>query len=378
MSQGSRPRRPFRRRAPAGSSPGLVIPDPLAHRPEVLALAYDAQQVREWTAPRVDELAAQRGKWPVLWVTVSGLGDAQLIQDLGRTFGLHPLALEDVVNVHQRPKAEEYPGNLFIVLRIPRNTGRLETEQVSLFLGEQFVITFLEDPGDCFDPVRRRIHDGRGRIRTAGAEYLAYALIDAAIDAFFPVVERYAERLDGLEDAMSLNPERHLLEALYEIKHDLRTIRRVFWPLRDEVNKLIRDHPAWFGAETRVFLRDCYDHTVQILDIVETYREIGADLTDLYQSSLSNRMNEVMKVLTIIATVFMPLSFVAGVYGMNFNPDASPWNMPELNWPGGYVFALGLMASVAAAMLYFFHRQGWLGSLMLPPRSQRRKPPSTG
>lgn len=368
MNHATRP--PFRRRTPAGSSPGLVIPDPQARKSEVHALAYNAQEVQEWVSPTIEMLAAQRGIWPVLWVNVAGLGDAQLIQDLGRTFGLHPLALEDVVNVHQRPKVEEYPGNLFIVLRIPRNKHRLETEQVSLFLGEKFVITFLEDPGDCYDPVRRRIHEARGLIRAAGADYLAYALIDATIDAFFPVVERYADKLDALEDAMSLNPERHLLAGLHGIKHDLRTIRRVFWPLRDEINRLLRDQPAWFKAETRVFLRDCYDHTVQILDIVETYREIGADLTDLYQSSLSNRMNEVMKVLTIIATVFMPLSFIAGVYGMNFNPEASRWNMPELNWPGGYLFALGLMATVAAAMLYFFHRQGWLQSL-LPPR--RRK-----
>jgi magnesium transporter len=348
-----------------------VIPDPQARRPEVQALAYDAQRVQEWTSPEVAHLASERGQWPVLWVTVAGLGDARLIQDLGRAFGLHPLALEDVVNVHQRPKVEEYPGNLFIVLRMPRNTDRLETEQVSLFLGEQFVITFLEDPGDCYDPVRRRIHEGSGRIRTAGAGYLAYALIDATIDAYFPVVERYAERLDALEDAMGLNPQRHLLAALHAVKHDLRTIRRVFWPLRDEMNKLLRDLPGWFGAETSVFLRDCYDHTVQILDIVETYREIGADLSDLYQSSLSNRMNEVMKVLTIIATVFMPISFIAGVYGMNFNPAASPWNMPELNWYAGYPFALGLMAAVAAAMLFFFHRRGWLGSLSLPPRKDR-------
>jgi magnesium transporter len=327
--------------------------------------------VQAWPSPSSDELAAQRGRWPVLWVNVTGLGDAQLIQDLGRTFGLHPLALEDVVNVHQRPKVEEYPGNLFIVLRIPRDGDRLQTEQVSLFLGEQFVLTFLEDPGDCYDRVRRRIHEARGRLRTAGADYLAYALIDATIDAFFPVVERYTERLDVLEDAISLNPQRHLLPALHGIKQDLRTIRRVFWPLRDEVNKLLRDQTAWFTPETRVFLRDCYDHTVQILDIVETYREIGADLTDLYQSSLSNRMNEVMKVLTIIATVFMPLSFIAGVYGMNFNTEVSRWNMPELNWSAGYAFALTLMAAVAAAMLYFFHRQGWLGSLTLPPRPRR-------
>ena len=200
-----------------------------------------------------------------------------------------------------------------------------------------------------------------GRIRKCGLpEYLAYALLDSVVDAFFPILEEYGERLDRLEDEVFAQPDERAISHIHCLKRDLRTLRRAIWPLREEINTLARSHSALIDAETGIYLRDCYDHTVQIVDLVETYRELCADLTDLYLSNLSNRLNEVMKVLTVIATVFMPVSFIAGVYGMNFNPSASPLNMPEVNWYWGYPFALGLMAAVGAAMVYFFYRLGWL------------------
>ncbi|MEX0714353.1 MAG: magnesium/cobalt transporter CorA [Pirellulales bacterium] len=363
-----RNRRRFHRRTPPGAPPGIVEVDPKATPPSVRLIAFGPQALDERALDTPATLLDFLGKWPVTWVNVEGLGDAATIRELGRLFALHPLALEDVVNVHQRPKVEQYGDHLFVVARMVRYNGRLETEQVSMFLGRGFVLTFLEDPGDAFDPVRQRLRGGQGRIRAASAGYLAYSLLDAVIDAYFPVIEAYGDRLERLEDSVIARPDRAAIAEIHEAKHELRHLRRTIWPLRDAVNELARDDSSLIDADTRVYLRDCYDHTIQIIDLVETYRELGADLSDLYLSSLSNRMNEVIKVLTIISTIFMPLSFIAGVYGMNFNTQRSPWNMPELNWAWGYLFALGLMAGVAALMLSFFHRQGWLAALR-PPAS---------
>ena len=209
--------------------------------------------------------------------------------------------------------------------------------------------------------MRTRLRGG-GRLREASAGYLAYSLLDSVIDAYFPVVEAYAERLDRLEDRVIARPSRSSIAEIHSAKHDLRSLRRIVWPLSEAVNSLVRDPSPLVDDDTRVHLRDCYDHLVQIIDLVETYRELCSDLTDLYLSSISNRMNEIMKVLTIIATIFMPLSFITGLYGMNFHTERSPWNMPELNWRYGYPFSLGLMALTVLAMLWYFRRKGWLGS----------------
>lgn len=370
MTRNSARRPHFSRRTDPGASPGSLAVDPTARSPVMQVMAFDQQQLIEQQVSSPAEIVPFLTQWPVTWVNVDGLGDARILAELGEIFHLHPLALEDVVNVHQRAKVEEYHQHLFIVARMVELNRRLETEQLSLFLGRNFVLTFLQDPGDSFDPVRKRIRDGRGRIRVSGCGYLAYALLDAVVDAYFPVIEAYGDRLDELEDEVVLRPGQRSIARIHAAKRDLRVLRRAIWPLREEVNRLSRDASEFIDAETRVYLRDCYDHTVQIIDLVETYRELGSDLTDLYLSSLSNRMNEVMKVLTVIATIFMPLGFIAGVYGMNFDGKASPWNMPELSWPWGYPFALGIMALVALTMLAFFRRQGWLGAIYgnTPPR----------
>lgn len=353
--------RQFHRLSAPGSPPGTLTIDPCAPKPIVQVMAYGAESFHECTLTDLAPLNGMLSEYATVWVNVDGLGDADTIRQLGQIFHLHPLALEDVVNVHQRAKVEQYGDHLFIVARMVELNDHLGTEQVSIFLGRNFVLTFLEDPGDSFDPVRQRLRGNSGRIRNSGTGYLAYALLDAAVDAYFPVLEQFGERLDALEDTVILRPNKEAISKIHDVKRDLRLLRRAAWPMREAVNSLSRDPSPLIHDDTRPYLRDCYDHTVQILDLVETYRELGADMTDLYLSSLSNRLNEVMKVLTMIATIFMPLSFVAGVYGMNFDPAVSPWNMPELKWPFGYEFALTLMLGTLVAMLLLFRRRGWLG-----------------
>jgi magnesium transporter len=240
---------------------------------------------------------------------------------------------------------------------------RAETEQVSMFIGADYVITFQERQGDCFDPVRERLRRQKGRIRQSGADYLAYALIDAVIDAYFPVLENYGEELETLEDAVISAPRPEVIAQLHDLKRDLLALRRAIWPHREMINALIRDETELFAAPTRIFLRDCYDHAVQLLDVVETYREIASGLVDVYLSSMSARLNDIMKVLTIIATIFIPLNFIASLYGMNFDTEASPWNMPELGWSFGYPFALLLMLLSAIALVWLFTRRHWIGPL---------------
>jgi magnesium transporter len=313
----------------------------------------------------VEALAGVVGHWPVTWVDVQGLGDVETVRALGDRFDLHGLALEDVINVHQRPKVELYENHVFIVTRMvggpATDGGGADTEQVAMFLGADFLLTFQERSGDCFEPVRERLRHAGGRIRAARADYLAYTLIDAVIDGYFPVLEGYGERVERLEDAVTARPDAALVAQIHALKRDLLTLRRAIWPQREMVNALIRDESSLVAEPTRLYLRDCYDHAIQLMDMIETYREIASGLVDLHLSSFSARLNEVMKVLTIIATIFIPLSFITGLYGMNFDPSASRWNMPELGWRYGYPFALGLMGVVAIGLLVYFRRKGWIG-----------------
>jgi len=284
---------------------------------------------------------------------VDGLGDAEVIRALGEVFGLHRLALEDVTSPHQRAKVEQYGEDIFIVARMPSLAEGLETEQVSFFLGKNFLVSFQEKVGDCFDPVRDRIRHARGRVRQAGADYLAYALFDAIVDAYFPIVEQYGEKVEALEDQLMANPGRQVAGRIHQIKRDLIVLRRAVWPLRETANSLCRDTATIITDETRIYLRDCYDHTIQIMDLVEGHREAASDLMNLYLTCISNRMNEVMKVLTVIATIFIPLTFVAGIYGMNvlLPGESSPWAFPVI---------IAVMALIVLAMLTFFKKKNWL------------------
>lgn len=354
-------RRPLiRRRTPPGSAPGTFEVDPQAPPPVITVIAYSPHDLVEETIDNPRSITNLLGKRPVTWINVDGLGDAETIRVLGEIFELHPLVLEDLVHTHQRPKFEEHDARAFIITRMPQLEEMLRIEQVSVFLGADFVLTLQERPGDCFEPVRKRLRSQRGLVRRQGADYLAYALLDAVIDSYFPVLEAYGQRLDDLEAEILTNPGPPTVARIQQTKHELQALRRTIWPQRDTLNVLIRDTSPLISDETRVFLRDCYDHSIHIMELVETYHEVAAGLIEFYMSSVGHRMNEIMKVLTVIATIFIPLTFIAGIYGMNFNPAASPWNMPELNWYLGYPFALGLMVVLVLGMLFYFRRRRWI------------------
>jgi magnesium transporter len=343
-----------------------VIADPAAPKPVMRVIAYGPSGVMEQTIASLNEADTLIEQFPVVWINVDGLGDAEIIKAFGTRFGLHPLALEDVVNTHQRPKVEAYDSILFFVAREltltqPGNGERLETDQLSIFLGEKFVLSFQEKAGDCFDPVRARVRDAAGRFRRTGADYLVYALLDAVVDSYFPIVERLGEGLDEVEERILREPCQHDVARLHNIKRDLFQMRRSAWPLREALNSVIRDAHPLIGDETRTHLRDCSDHTVQIIDLIETDREVCSDLRDIYLSAVSNRMNQVMKVLTIISTIFIPLTFLAGVYGMNFHTDAGPWSMPELLWEYGYLAFWIVSLLIAGGLLALFAGLGWMG-----------------
>lgn len=361
-----------KRRTTPGSPPGRWAVDPDAAVGRVHAIRFDPHACVE-----TDTLPA-RQDGAVLWVNVDGLGDDAVLRELAQRFGLHPLAMEDVVNLHQRPKLEDYADHLFIVLRMPV-PGResFTTEQVALFVGDGYVLTFQERPGDVFEPVRARLRSDSRPIRARGSDYLAYALIDAVVDSHFPVLELLGERLESLEDAVVLRPEPGQIAAIHAIKHELRTIRASIWPVRDLLSALLRDDTARIGDQARLFLRDCEDHTFQLIDMIETYREIASGLVDIHLSSQSNRMNEVMQVLTLIATIFIPLTFIVGVYGMNFDV------MPELRWRWGYPAVLLAMAMIGAGLALWFRSKGWLGGRGQSPspsvgagRSEAQRTPS--
>jgi magnesium transporter len=342
---------------------------PESTQPEIQVITYGSDSFMETVAATPAELAVPVPAPARRWINVDGLGDIPTLRHIGAMFGLHPLALEDVVNLHQRPKVEAYDGYLFIVLRMPvaiplapgASSSRLEMEQVTMALGQDFLVTFQERPGDSFDPVRHRLRSPGGQIRQRGPDYLAYALIDSAIDAFFPILEEYGEQVESLEDDVIAHPGPRQIARIHDLKRNLLTARRALWPLRDMLNALLREETPLIDPQTRIYLRDCHDHAIQLIDLVETYREICSGLVDIHLSSVSNRMNEVMKVLTIIATIFIPLTFIVGVYGMNFDPASGPLSMPELGWRYGYPAVMLLMASIAAGLIIWFRSKGWIG-----------------
>jgi magnesium transporter len=301
-----------------------------------------------------------------------------LIESIGRHFGFHPLALEDVLHCGQRPKLEDYGTYHFLIMKSLLHGEALDTEQISFFLSGNYVITFQEVPGDSFEAVRERIRQGKGLMRNSGPDYLVYALVDALIDEFFPVLERYGEQIEALEAELLVNPSRNTIQEVHRIKRELLLLRRAAWPERDVISAMQREESDVIHRETQVFLRDCYDHIIQIIDMIETYRDLAAGMLDIYLSSVSNRMNEIMKVLTIISTIFIPLNFIAGVYGMNFHTE-HPMNMPELSWPWGYPYVLGMMATVAILLVIYFKRKGWLTPERRPvPEAPPPPPPVSG
>jgi magnesium transporter len=315
---------------------------------------YDGANVIEREIKDIEEGLPFLGQPGVTWINVDGLGQPEVVARLGERLGFHPLAVEDVFGVPQRPKVEAYADHYLVILRMLRVTPGIDEEQVSIFFGASYVITIQERPGgDVFEGVRSRIRTNRGRLRTAGPDYLAYALIDSVVDGYFPVLESLGERLDQLESECLARQDELLVSDIQGFRRDLLTVRRAIWPTREALVAMQRDESKLVSPETRVFLRDCYDHAVEAIDIVETDRETASSVMEIYLATQNQRLNEVMKVLTVIATLFIPLTFIASIYGMNFD------FMPELHSRWGYPGALGLMAVVAGSLLYYFRRRGW-------------------
>ena len=347
-----------RRSSKVGLPPGTVRTDPNAEATRVRAICYREDAIEEYDVLRPAQIIELQKKWPNLWIDVSGLGSADIVSELGQVLKLHPLAVEDAVHVHQRAKVDDYGDHLFVVARMSNPGEKHVTEQCSLFLRTGMLVTFQERFGDNWNSVRDRLRSGRGPLRQQGSDYLAYLLLDSMIDSFFPTLETIGDCLDEYDEKLANTDLSQNFQQLHDTRHQLLSLRRAIRPHRDMVNELIRDDCPYIRTETRVFLRDCYDHVVQLLDMVESYRELTADLREFQMSLMSNRMNEIMKVLTVLSTLFLPISFIAGLYGMNFD-TRSPWNMPELGWFLGYPFALGLMLASTFGMLAFFRRRGW-------------------
>lgn len=370
-----------------GSVPGLVK----AHkgavplRLDIIAYGPDgAMRERDVSVARVIELRAQQAapapeldgvSWPVLWVDIVGLGDIDILRGLGDIFQLHSLVLEDILHVAQRPKLEEYEDYNFIVARMVADDQRATTEQLAIVQFRNCILTFQERPGDSLEPVRERIARNLGRVRASGADYLAYSVLDAVIDHYAPVLDFMSERIEDVEHAILTNPETSLLSEVYDLKHSVLSLRRLLSPMRDAIGQLHREEVQLFSAQVDPYLRDCYDHAVRLIENLEVIRESASVLMDLYMSSVSFHMNEVVKVLTIISTIFIPLSFIVGLYGMNFDTGVSDLNMPELSWRYGYVFCLGIMGAITVTLLLYFRRKGWMRSEnmteRLPKRSSR-------
>ena len=351
----------IRRSQKAGLPPGTLVHlgEARATRPTITVLDYDESGYRELEVATIEECFPCRESPTVTWINIDGVHEAGLIEKIGNHFGVHPLVLEDIMNTGQRPKMEEYDHHLFVVLRMlspaRQEEARIDGEQVSLLVGENFVISFQEKKGDVFDAVRERIRKAKGRIRKSGSDYLAYALIDAVVDNFFILFEGIGEDLEQLEEELIAAPGAATLQAIHALKRDLIYIRRAIWPLRDLVGGLARAESPLVDEATIIYFRDVYDHVIQVIDTTETFRDMVSGMLDIYLSSVSNRMNEVMKVLTVIATIFIPLTFIAGVYGMNFH------HMPELDWQWAYPWGFwGLMGTTVVAMALFIKGKHWL------------------
>ncbi|MFP3867657.1 MAG: magnesium/cobalt transporter CorA [Desulfobacteraceae bacterium] len=353
---------PYKTYPPPGTPPGTLVRGPgEAVVPSRLRVIWydptDLEELSEATVADCQSLAARQG---VIWMHLEGLGNIELLQQLGQLLQLHPLALEDVAEGRAPTKAEDYDVFLFILTRLMPSDAAWSGEQISLFLGPRFLLSIQESGTDHFAVIRERLSHKQSLLRQHGADYLAYTLLDFIVDSWFPVLESFGERLEELEDRVIQQPDAPTMEALQELRRQLLRLRRLIWPLREAVNNLIRGENRLITDHTRLYLRDCYDHAFQVVDLLENYREVTAGVIELYLSSLSIRLNEIMKVLTVIATIFIPLTFITGLYGMNFSYDASSWNMPELKWRYGYFFALGIMLLVSASLIIYFRRKKWI------------------
>ena len=323
----------------------------------ITVIDYDEAHLQEIEIKTIEQCFPFKDTPTITWINIEGLHQAEIIQRLGDCFGLHPLVMEDILNTDQRPKVEDYKDYLYIVLKMLHNVEGPEivTEQISLILNPSFVISFQEGiEGDVFSPVRERLRGGKGRIRGMGADYLAYTLIDAIVDNYFAILEGIGERIEDLEEELVSHPKKETLHRIHELKREMIFLRKAVWPLREVISTLQRGDSPLIKNTTAIYLRDVYDHTIQVIDAIETSRDMLSGMLDIYLSSISNRMNEIMKFLTIIGTIFIPLTFIVGIYGMNFA------FMPELKWRYGYFAVMAFMFAIGIIMLFYFKKKKWL------------------
>ena len=348
----------------AGLPPGSLIHigDKKSDVVKITIIDYDANGFQEKEVSTIEECFIFRDNPSVTWINVEGIHQVEILEKLGSCFGLHPLIQEDILNTDQRPKTEDYGSYLYIVLKMLGYNNKkngMTTEQVSLIFGRNFVISFQEGiEGDLFDPIRERLRTDKGRIRKMGPDYLAYSLLDSIIDNYFLVLEKLGEKIELLEDELVANPVQKTLHSIHAMKRELIFLRKSVWPLREVISGLSKSESSLIVDSTKIYLRDIYDHTIQVIATIETFRDMATGMLDIYLSSTSNRLNAVMKVLTVIATIFMPLTFITGIYGMNFK------YMPEREWEWGYPVVLLVMITIAAAMLVFFRKKKWLQGMM--------------
>jgi magnesium transporter len=343
----------------AGLSPGTLvhIGEQMVEKPRIRILDYDESRLEEKEVRSVEEAFPYKGKPSVSWISIDGIHDKETVEKIGCHFNVHPLLLEDIMNTNQHPKLEDFGDYLFIVLKTlsrEEKDGEIRAEQVSLIVNRDVVISFQERESPLFDPVRERIRAGKGRHRRSATDYLAYSLIDAIVDHYFVIMESMGENIQTLEDRLVVDPKPATLKGIQTLRREMLVFRKSIWPLREVLLHLERSESSLVHKTTEIFFRDVYEHTIQVMDTIETHRDMLSGMLDIYLSSVSNRLNEVMKVLTIIATIFMPLTFIAGVYGMNFQ------YLPELRWRYGYAFVWGIMITVVGAMLYYFRKKKWI------------------
>ena len=335
----------------------MFVGEKRSERVKLSVINYDGVNFQEKEVNNVEEAMLFRKKSSVTWLNIDGVHQPEIIEQVGKSFGVHPLVLEDIANTGQRPKVEDFENYIFVVLRMlmfDEKENQTKTEQISMVLGPDFVVSFQERQGDVFDIIRERLRSNKGRIRKMGADYLAYSLIDAIVDNYFMVLEMLGEAIEGIEDKLVTEPKSETLQVIHDLKREVVFLRKSVWPLREVISRLERSESPLISKTTLVYLRDVYDHTIQVMDSVDTFRDTLSGMLDIYLSSVSNRMNEIMKVLTVIATIFIPLTFLAGIYGMNFKV------MPELDQPWGYPAVLILMLTIAVVMLIYFRKKKWL------------------
>jgi magnesium transporter len=343
----------------AGTSPGSLvhIGEQKVDETRITLIDYDGESLQERVLGGIEEAFPLKDLPTVTWINIDGLHEIDIIEKIGQHFNIHPLVLEDILNTGQRPKTEEFENLIFVVLKMlhyNKNSKNMGSEQFSLVLGSNFLLTFQEIQGDVFKTVRERIRKPKTRIRKSGCDYLAYALIDAIVDYYFVILEAIGDRIEDLEIQLLDNPTHDTLESIHEMKREMIYLRKQIWPIREIINSLVKSESSLIQEYMHIFFRDVYDHTVQIIDTIESYRDILAGMLDIYLSTLSNKMNEVMKVLTIIATIFIPITFIAGIYGMNFK------FMPELEWRWGYAMVWVVIVVVVGIMIGFFKKKQWL------------------